>query len=108
ERAPYGPRGGLGRRTEGLRGLGGLEEALRVGEDVDLVWRLVDAGWRCWYVGDEAWVTHAPRDGILEALRQRVQYGTSAAGLDARHPGAVSPVSVSGWSVAVWAAAALG
>jgi hypothetical protein len=95
-------------RTEAIRSVDGFDVDMRVGEDVDLVWRLADAGWRCWYVGDEAWVTHEPREGLLGGLRQRVAYGTSATSLDARHPGAVTPVAVSGWSVAVWAAAAAG
>jgi hypothetical protein len=79
-----------------------------VGEDVDLVWRLADAGWLAWYAGDEAWVTHELRSDVRGALVQRLRYGTSAAPLDLRHDGAVAPLTVSRWSVAVWAAIAAG
>ena len=35
--------------TEALRSIGGFDRTLRFGEDVDAVWRLVEAGWRCRY-----------------------------------------------------------
>jgi hypothetical protein len=72
------------------------------------VWRITEAGWRSWYAGDDGWVTHPVRPDVGAALRQRIAYGSSAAALDLRHPGAVAPLAVSGWSVAVWAAVASG
>jgi hypothetical protein len=89
-------------RTDALRAIGGFDETLRVGEDVDAVWRLIEAGHRCRYVPDVV-VHHRPRSTLSAWVRQRVTYGSSAAGLDRRHPGAVPPLRISGWSAAVWA-----
>jgi mycofactocin system glycosyltransferase len=66
----------------------GFDESLRYGEDVDLVWRLVEAGWRVRY--DPAVVVeHEEPDSGGRVLRRRFDYGTSAAPLAARHPGSV-------------------
>ena len=105
-RVSYVPAAALVCRTDAIRSIGGFDEAMAVGEDVDMVWRLVEAGWRCRYVGDDAWVSHPPRRDVHAALRQRFEYGTSAASLDLRHPGSVAPLTVSGWSVAIWLALA--
>ncbi|RKQ88264.1 glycosyl transferase family 2 [Solirubrobacter pauli] len=58
-----------------------FDETLRYGEDVDLVWRLQDAGHRVVY-DPSVVVLHHERD----TLRRRFRYGTSAAPLAARHP----------------------
>ncbi|MHB1090011.1 MAG: glycosyltransferase, partial [Ilumatobacteraceae bacterium] len=34
-------------RTEAIRAVFGFDESLRVGEDVDALWRVIAAGWRC-------------------------------------------------------------
>jgi mycofactocin system glycosyltransferase len=107
-RIGYVPAAAIVCRTAAVREVGGFDDLLRVGEDVDLVWRMSEAGWRCWYAGDEGWVTHSLRPDAAAALHQRVTYGTSAAPLDLRHPGAVAPLAVSGWSVGVWVAVAAG
>ncbi|HEY4378226.1 MAG TPA: hypothetical protein VGM93_13760, partial [Acidimicrobiales bacterium] len=85
--------------------------SMPVGEDVDLCWRLVDAGWSAWYSADDAWVIHNDRPerrGWTDWARRRFDYGTSAAPLDRRHRGMVAPLGVSGWSVAAWAAVGAG
>jgi mycofactocin system glycosyltransferase len=89
-------------RTEALRAIGGFDDTLRVGEDVDAVWRLIDAGYRCRYE-PSAVVHHRPRSTLSAWIRQRVRYGRSAATLDRRHPRAVTPLRISGWSAVVWA-----
>ncbi len=66
--------------------LGGFDPALRHGEDVDLIWRLVDAGWRVRY--DPRVVVHHD-DG--NRLAKRFRYGTSAAPLALRHPARLAP-----------------
>lgn len=58
-----------------------FDEALRYGEDVDLVWRLQEAGHRVVY-DPSVVVLHHER----ATLRRRFRYGTSAAPLAARHP----------------------
>ncbi len=50
--------------------------------------------------------TRATRLGAF--LRRRVDYGTSAAPLARRHPGALAPVSVSPWSATAWGLVAVG
>jgi len=58
-----------------------FDERLRYGEDVDLVWRLLDEGHRVVY-DPSVVVLHHER----HVLRRRFAYGTSATPLAARHP----------------------
>ncbi len=101
-RVSYVPAAALLCRTDAVRDVGGFDEGLRYGEDVDLVWRLAEAGWRCRYE-PAATVQHRARGTWAGWARQRASYGRSAAPLATRHPGALAPVRMSGWSVAVWA-----
>ena len=78
----------------------GFDPALRYGEDVDLVWRLHDAGWRVRY-DPAAVVDHAEPARLSALLARRFHYGTSTAPLAARHPGRLAPFVVHPWSVAV-------
>jgi mycofactocin system glycosyltransferase len=106
-RVSYVPGAALVARADVLLASGGFDEDLRYGEDVDLVWRLDEQGLRVRYE-PAAVVTHQPRRTWRAWLAQRASYGRSAAGLGRRHPGAVAPAAVSGWSAAVWVLAALG
>jgi mycofactocin glycosyltransferase len=106
-RISYVPAAVLVVRRAALESVGGFDPTLRYGEDVDLVWRLDEHGWRCRYEPAVV-VGHAPRAGLRDWLRQRSQYGSSAAPLALRHPGALAPVRMNGWSLAVWALAAAG
>jgi mycofactocin glycosyltransferase len=106
-RVSYVPAAAIVCRTDALRRLGGFDESLRLGEDVDLVWRLDAAGWRCRY-DPAAEVEHDPRPDWPAWVRQRIHYGSSAAPLARRHPGALAPVRASGWSVAVWGLGIMG
>ncbi len=103
----YVPTAALVARAAAVRDVGGFDPGLRFGEDVDLVWRLVGAGWTIRYVPTVA-VTHEPRGTWRAWLRQRVGYGSAAAPLALRHPGSVPPVQVSAWSAAAWTAVAAG
>ena len=94
-------------RTEAMRQINGFDETLQVGEDVDALWRLDAAGWRCRYQ-PTAVCTHLPRSTINDFVAQRIGYGTSAAALAQRHKGALAPVRVSGYSAGMWALIALG
>jgi len=104
---PYVPSATMVVRADVLGAAGGFDEALRFGEDVDLVWRLVEAGWTVRYE-PAVTVSHPTRAGLGPWLRQRFDYGTSAAPLAARHTDAVTPLRVSVWSAAAWALAGLG
>ncbi|MGD9701738.1 MAG: mycofactocin biosynthesis glycosyltransferase MftF [Acidimicrobiia bacterium] len=100
-RVSYVPAAALVARVEALRGIGGFDTTLRYGEDVDLVWRLDEAGWRVRYE-PEAVVLHDPRPDARAWLAQRVGYGSSAAPLARRHPGALAPARMNGWSAVAW------
>ncbi len=71
----------------------GFDEALRVGEDVDLVWRLSDAGWLVRYDADLV-VGHDARTTWSSWWRQRCGYGSSAAVLATRHGSRLAPIVV--------------
>ena len=100
-RVSYVPSAAVLMRTEVIREAGGFNPSLLVGEDVDLIWRLVDQGGRVRYETRSV-VHHEIRSGLPDWIRQRVGYGTSAAALDRAHPGLVAPVVLSPWSAAVW------
>ena len=108
-RVSYVPSACIVARVDALRGVGGFDASLRVGEDVDLVWRLIEAeaSWRVRYEPASR-VTHDHRVTLRAWAARRVDYGTSAAPLELRHPRSVAPVAVSPWSAAVWLLAAAG
>jgi mycofactocin glycosyltransferase len=86
---------------------GGFDADMRVGEDVDLVWRMIDAGWLARYEPAVS-VEHEMRVRPTEWLGRRFDYGTSAAALDRRHPGRLTPARLSGWNVAITVLATAG
>ncbi|MFJ3309350.1 mycofactocin biosynthesis glycosyltransferase MftF [Streptomyces sp. NPDC086549] len=106
-RVGYVPTAALVVRLSALRALGGFDESMRFGEDVDLVWRLADRGQLVRYEPASE-VRHAPRSRWSAWARQRFDYGTSAAPLALRHGGAATPLRVSPWTLACWAAVAAG
>jgi mycofactocin system glycosyltransferase len=85
----------------------GFATDMPVGEDVDFVWRLARAGWQVRYEPASS-VAHAHRVRLAAWFGRRMDYGTSAAPLELRHPGRVPAVSMSGWSALAWAAALAG
>jgi mycofactocin system glycosyltransferase len=93
-RVSYVPTAALLLRRSALDDVGGpagFDPDLRYGEDVDLIWRLIDAGWRVRYE-PEVQVPHMEPIGWMSLLRRRFAYGTSAAALEDRHPGQVAPL----------------
>lgn len=92
-RIGYVPTAALVVRRAALAEVGGFDERLRFGEDVDLVWRLADAGYLVRYQ-PAATVRHRSRATVRAWLRQRFDYGTSAAPLAVRHPGRLAPAIV--------------
>lgn len=104
---PYVPAATLLVRRSAWVAVGGFDEHLTVGEDVDLVWRLHQAGWTTRYVPSVV-VHHAPRTTVGSWLRQRATYGTSAAPLAHRHHGQVVPVRVDRPAAAGLVAASIG
>src|SRR5580693_1922459 len=104
-RVPYVPGAALvvRKRAAGK----GFASGMLVGEDVDFVWRLADAGWRVRYE-PAAVMGHDHRVRFRAWFARRRDYGTSAAALEQLHPGVVRPLYTSWWTVGAWAAALSG
>lgn len=105
-RISYVPAAAVVCRVDTIREIGGFDETLRFGEDVDLVWRLEETGRRVRYEPAST-VTHDPRDTWRAWFHQRIGYGSSAAPLSRRHRGALAPLRMSGWSIGTWVAGVL-
>ncbi|HEY3907072.1 MAG TPA: mycofactocin biosynthesis glycosyltransferase MftF [Streptosporangiaceae bacterium] len=96
----------LARRTalaEIAAGRCAFDEGMRVGEDVDLIWRLHEAGWRIRY-DPSVQVAHHEPASWRELLARRYRYGTSAAALAQRHPGDIVHLALAPWPAATVAA----
>jgi mycofactocin system glycosyltransferase len=94
-------------RTAALRSVSGFDESLRSGEDVDMVWRLNNAGWRCRYQ-PQAECSHSPRATLQQFVQQRMSYGESAASLAKRHAGKLTPAKFNMWQASTWLLVLLG
>ena len=103
-RIPFVPSAAIVARTDLARGADLFDPGLRGGEDVDLVWRLVESGWDVRYVPASR-VDHDGTGALWPFLSRRAFYGSTAAPLALRHEGALAPFRVSAWSLAVWALA---
>ncbi|MGO9732101.1 mycofactocin biosynthesis glycosyltransferase MftF [Mycobacterium sp.] len=103
----YVPSAAIICRTSTLRDAGGFDETLRSGEDVDLCWRLVEAGARLRYE-PIAQVAHDHRTELRDWIARKAFYGGSAAPLSVRHPDKIAPVMISGWALTAWILMALG
>jgi mycofactocin system glycosyltransferase len=105
-RISYLPAAALLGRRDALLELGGFDESMRFGEDVDLVWRLLDAGKRFRYVPSRE-VHHRPRPSVAAFAGQRAAYGRSAPELVRRHGDAAAPLRASRHSALIWGSTAL-
>ncbi|MFD8340145.1 mycofactocin biosynthesis glycosyltransferase MftF [Streptomyces solisilvae] len=85
-------------RTDALRD--GFDEELRVGEDVDMCWRLIENGWRLRYE-PEVEVAHEHRARLDDWFLRKVVYGTGATPLAHRHPQFIAPAVFAPWSTAL-------
>ena len=79
----------------------GFDESLRVGEDVDLVWRLDAAGWLVRYDARLS-VAHRARETWRGWFAQRVAYGASAGPLAERHGRHLAPLRADVGALATW------
>lgn len=64
---------------------GGFNDAMHVGEDVDLTWRLRDGGWTIAYL-PLGRVFHEHRSTVRSFMSRRFDYGTSEGMLQQLHP----------------------
>ena len=71
-------------RKKAYSSVGGFDEAMRVGEDVDLCWRLKERGFRLVYV-PMGTVEHKHRNVFTETFKRRFEYGLSEPMLYSRH-----------------------
>ena len=94
------------RRTV-LSEVGGFDETLKSGEDVDLCWRFIEAGARLRYE-PIALVAHDHRTQLRDWFVRKSFYGESAAPLSVRHPGKTAPLVISGWTLVLWVLLAMG
>lgn len=109
---PYGPvsyvpSAAIVCRRSAIVDVGGFDEALQSGEDVDLCWRLVEGGSRLRYE-PVATVAHEHRTVLREWLSRKAFYGGSAAPLAVRHPDNSAPLVAPKLTLLAWASVATG
>jgi mycofactocin system glycosyltransferase len=99
-RLSYVPTAAIVARRAALRAVarptGVFDPTMRIGEDVDLMWRLHAGGWRVRY-DPSVQVGHHEPTTWPALLARRLRYGTSAAPLALRHPGNIPPLVVDPW-----------
>jgi mycofactocin glycosyltransferase len=103
----YVPSAAIICRRRTLIEVGGFDESLASGEDVDLCWRLNEAGARLRYEPIAA-VAHDHRTELRKWFARKAFYGRAAAPLAIRHPGKTAPLVISGWTLLVWMLVAIG
>lgn len=106
-RVSYVPSAAQLARTASMREVSGFDETMRVGEDVDAIWRIIAAGHHVRYE-PRSIVQHDTRSTPTRWLGQRFSYGRSAAPLAARHGDHVAPAVLSRSSLAIWFLTAVG
>jgi mycofactocin system glycosyltransferase len=85
EAVAYLPTCNLIVRRDVLLACGGFAADMRVGEDVDFAWRVLRSGDRAHYAAAGI-IIHDHRARLGALLRRRVDYGSSEADLQDRHP----------------------
>ena len=103
----YAPSAAIICRRSALQQVGGFDESLTSGEDVDLCWRFIEAEARLRYE-PIALVGHDHRTKLRDWFVRKAFYGSSAAPLAIRHPGKTAPLVLSGWTMLVWVLLAMG
>lgn len=106
-RVSYVPAAAVMVRRSVFDAVGGFESSMRFGEDVDFVWRVVREGHVVRYE-PSCVVHHRPRSTLGALARQRFGYGSAAARLEERHPGAVRPLRINRWSAIGWGLIGIG
>ena len=75
----------------------GFDEGMRVGEDVDLCWRLIQDGWRIRYEPSVR-AEHEQRVRLKDWMQRKAAYGTGAHPLAERHPELIAPAVLAPWA----------
>jgi GT2 family glycosyltransferase len=85
-------------RKSALEEIGGFDERFRAaGDDVDVCWRLQEAGWTLGFSAG-AVVMHRRRDSVRRYLRQQYGYGKAEALLERKWPSRYNRAGSSRWS----------
>ena len=93
---------------EKLLALGGFDPQFRAaGDDVDICWRFLDAGYRIGYAPG-AMVWHHRRSTIGAYLRQQKGYGKAEAMVHLKHPHRFSALGRSRWNGTIYGEGAVG
>ncbi len=79
----------------------GFDPTMAIGEDVDLVWRVLDAGWLVRYLPSVV-IAHPARPTWRAWWRQRRVYGLTSAPLAERHGDRLAPIRADRWTLAAW------
>jgi GT2 family glycosyltransferase len=90
EGRPYAQTANCAVRRTAFVAVGGFEEHARAGEDADLCFRLVAAGWGIEH-RPEASVRHRTRTTVPRLLAQLARHGSGAGWLNRRYPGEFPP-----------------
>lgn len=103
----YVPSAAIICRRTALNAVGGFDESMRSGEDVDLCWRFIEAQVRLRYE-PIALVGHEHRTNLRQWFLRKAFYGSSAAPLAIRHPDKTAPLVLSRWTLLAWSLLAMG
>jgi GT2 family glycosyltransferase len=95
-------------RRDALLAIGGFDAQFRqAGDDVDVCWRLLDAGKRIGYAAS-AVVWHHRRNTVRAYLRQQKGYGRSEAMLHFKHPHRFNLLGCARWNGIIYGEGAVG
>jgi GT2 family glycosyltransferase len=95
-------------RRDKLLAIGGFDEQFRqAGDDVDICWRFLDAGYQIGYASS-AVVWHHRRTSVRAYLKQQAGYGRSEAMLYFKHPTRFNAVGSSVWNGVIYGEGATG
>lgn len=95
--AEHVPGCNMGFRRQALLDMGGFDPQFRqAGDDVDVFWRMIDAGKSIGFAPG-AMVWHRRRDSLLAFLSQQRGYGRAEARLQRKHPHRSNVVGMSVW-----------
>ena len=97
DRAEHVPGCNMAFWREVLLEVGGFDPIYTAaGDDVDVCWKVLDAGWEIgFHPGALVW--HHRRPGLRAYLRQQRGYGRSEALVEARHPDRFTPTGTARW-----------
>ncbi|MDQ6606569.1 MAG: glycosyltransferase [Actinomycetota bacterium] len=88
--SPYAQTANCAVRRMAFTEVGGFAEDARAGEDADLCFRIVGAGWKL-EARPRATVRHRSRESLSALLGQLARHGSGAAWLNRRYPGVFAP-----------------